>query len=410
MHYSTYFLIFLVLISMLSQAICTELASKEEEQGINKFNEGISSFSREFYQQSAATTSGNIIISPFSVAMALSLLSQATNGTTFDELRAGLHLNMDKVAIADQFHQYYRLVEKSAGQSKLIVANQIFVQQGIPLNTDFQEVATKQFFSGVEPVDFVRNIDTAKTINDYVKQKTIEKIQEFVTPEMFDESTRLFSVNTIYLKSKWAKPFNKGETFKGDFYINENEKVIVDFMFTKCKCPMAILDDLDSTALSLPYANSSLSFVIVLPNNRTGLQALESQLANYDLSRINYSVSKYGPFVIIPKFKIESKFNLNEILKKMGMRSMFGRNADLGGLFNPPFGKNLYVADVLHKAIIEINEMSTEVAAATGVRSILTSSAIRYFSAAHPFVYFIWDNETKTSLFSGRVTNLPPST
>ncbi|XP_055315353.1 leukocyte elastase inhibitor-like isoform X2 [Sitodiplosis mosellana] len=368
---------------MLSQAICTELASKEEEQGINKFNEGISSFSREFYQQSAATTSGNIIISPFSVAMALSLLSQATNGTTFDELRAGLHLNMDKVAIADQFHQYYRLVEKSAGQSKLIVANQIFVQQGIPLNTDFQEVATKQFFSGVEPVDFVRNIDTAKTINDYVKQKTIEKIQEFVTPEMFDESTRLFSVNTIYLKSKWAKPFNKGETFKGDFYINENEKVIVDFMFTKCKCPMAILDDLDSTALSLPYANSSLSFVIVLPNNRTGLQALESQLANYDLSRINYS---------------------------MGMRSMFGRNADLGGLFNPPFGKNLYVADVLHKAIIEINEMSTEVAAATGVRSILTSSAIRYFSAAHPFVYFIWDNETKTSLFSGRVTNLPPST
>lgn len=53
----------------------------------------------------------------------------------------------------------------------------------------------------------------------------------------------------------------------------------------------------------------------------------------------------------------------------MGMRSMFGFNADLSGLFGPSFKDSVYVADVLHKAIIEINEISTEVAAATGAIS-----------------------------------------
>lgn len=254
--------------------------------------------------------------------MALSLLSQATNGTTFDELRTGLHLNMDKITIADQFHQYYGLVEKSARQSKLIVANQIFVQQEIPIKTDFQEMATKKFFSGVELVNFGRNIDTANTINNYVKRKTNEKIQEIVQPEMFDDHTFVFLLNTIYLKSKWAKPFDKRANFKEYFYINETEKVVVDFMTSKRWCSIARLDDLDSTALSLDYANSSLSLVIVLPNNRTGLQALESQLPNYDLPRIHFG-REWESFVTIPKFKIESQFNLNEILKNVCEKIFF---------------------------------------------------------------------------------------
>lgn len=281
-----------------------------------------------FVKQCSKTTSGNIIISPFSVAMALSLLSQATNGTTFDEIRTGLHLNMDKITIADQFHQYYGSVEKSAGQSKLMIANQIFVQQVIPLNTDFQEVAIKQFFSGIESVNFRSNVDTANTINNYVKRKTNEKIQEIVQPEMFDDRTVVFLVNTIYLKSKWAEPFDKRATFKEYFYINETEKVVVDFMTGYRKCSMAFLDDLDSTALSLDYANSSLSFVIVLPNNRTGLQTLESQLANYDLSRMNFA-SKRKSLVTIPKFKIESQFNINEILKKVCKKLDFTKKTDI---------------------------------------------------------------------------------
>lgn len=75
-------------------------------------------------------------MSPFSLAMALGLLSQGTNGLTFDELRTGLHLkDLDKKSIADQFHQYYRLLDKSAGQSELMVANQIYVQQGYELKS-----------------------------------------------------------------------------------------------------------------------------------------------------------------------------------------------------------------------------------------------------------------------------------
>lgn len=88
-----------------------------------------------------------MIISPLSTAMALSLLKQGTNGKTFEELQKGLHFNSsDKAKIANQFHQYYESLKKSDGQSELLVANQIFIQQDCTINPNFHEVATKQFF------------------------------------------------------------------------------------------------------------------------------------------------------------------------------------------------------------------------------------------------------------------------
>lgn len=141
-----------------------------------------------------------MIISPFSVAMALSLLSQATNGTTFEELRKGLHLNIDKAAIAEKFHQYHGLLVKSAGESEFIVANRIFIQQEYELRTEFKEVATKQFFSSVQSLNFKDAIDAARTINQFVKEKTKNKIAELVQPEIFVEYSRAFLANVIYLK------------------------------------------------------------------------------------------------------------------------------------------------------------------------------------------------------------------
>lgn len=139
-----------------------------------------------------------MIISPFSTLMALALLCQATKGSSFEELRNAMHVNGTKAEIVDCFHEYFGLVQKSAGQSELMIGNQVFVMEGYQLKADFQEIAIKKFSSGVQLVNFSNSIETAQTINRFVEEKTKEKITELVKPEMFGSSDLVFLANTIY--------------------------------------------------------------------------------------------------------------------------------------------------------------------------------------------------------------------
>lgn len=259
------------------------------------------------------------------MAMALTLLSQAANGKTYEELRKGLYLNSDKAVVADQFHDVFKLIEKSAGRSKLIIANQVFLQQGCQLNKDFQEIAVNKFNSGVQSVNFVESNKTKQIINSFVEEKTNGKIKEFATNLNFGESTRLFLVNSIYLRSMWEQPFpvrsskrvSNESFYDKKFYIGETKTIDVEYMSMTRYFWHASVDELDAAALRLDYASSNFSFIIILPNTRTGLPLLESQLYDVALSKIIDQMSFSECHVKIPKFKVESKFNMNDILKKV---------------------------------------------------------------------------------------------
>lgn len=268
----------------------------------------------------------NVIISPFSVTTALTLLLQATNGTTYAQLKNCLHLQDNNIAkwhVADQFRNYMALIKKSAGQSQLMIVNQIYVQQTYRLNKEFQEIAADRFDVGVESVNFSNTNETTQLINNFVRTKTMGKIGKFVPPGIFDKLTRVFLANAVYLKSAWVQsPFPLRRIINGvkfertnKFYISETETIDVNFMAMKTSFWMVDVPDLDISALRLDYLNSNLSFIIVLPNKRTGLSTLESQLQNMNLSTIVGRMSFQLYKVEIPKFKVTTKLHLNDILK-----------------------------------------------------------------------------------------------
>ncbi|XP_055317899.1 antichymotrypsin-2-like isoform X3 [Sitodiplosis mosellana] len=376
---------------------------------VTDLTKGISSFALDFYQECAQSKPGDVIISPLSVASALALLSQGSGGNTFEQLRQGLHLTGDKATAANQFAEYYGLLEKSVGKSTLSIANQIYVQKGYEINKNFKEVAVKKFQSGIDEMNFAENVASAKAINSFVEDKTKEKIKDLIKPDMLDALTRVVLVNAIYFKGNWEYQFNKESTTQGDFYISETDTVPVDFMYIKKKFNYAVLEELDATALEMKYANSNFSFVIVLPNSRTGLPALEAKLKNYDLAKITDQMHKHEVEVTIPKFKVEFEISLNDVLKKMGMSDMFSKsNADLSGLLESP--EPLYVSNVVHKAFIEVNEEGSEAAAATAIMMMKCSMLIQrqriIFRADHPYIYFISDTTNTCPIFTGSYTKL----
>lgn len=256
-----------------------------------------------------------MIISPLSVASSLALLMQAANGTTFDELRDGLHLNgADKEAIAEQFNDFYSQLQQSVGSSSLSIANQIYVQQGREINRYFDELATTKFESGVEALNFDNVEQSADIINRFVEEETHGKIVDFVKPNALDASTAMFLVNAIYFKGIWETKFSKERTRPGNFFVAESQAIRTDFMTNNKVFNYAKLKDLNASALQLKYANSTLSFVILLPNNRVGLPELETKLHGYDLTSITRKMRPRKMEVTIPKFKIDYEIELSTIL------------------------------------------------------------------------------------------------
>lgn len=285
---------------------------------INKNNNSINFFL--FQKCAEESPDKNIIISPHSVASALALLSQGARENTFKQIVRVLHLESDKETIAAEYEKHYSLLKEAVGQSTLSIANQIYVEQGFQLKQAFRDVAVKKFKSNVDSLDFSKSVAAAQTINSFVESKTNNKIKNLIDPDSLDVNTRLVLVNAIYFKGDWKQKFALSNTSPGDFYVNEIKTVKVDFMRIKDRFQFANLVDLDASALELKYAQSNISFVAILPNNVTGLSALEASLINYDLSKVIGQLLSKMVDVTLPKFKTEYEIELNDVLQKVGIR------------------------------------------------------------------------------------------
>ena len=148
-----------------------------------------------------------------------------------------------------------------------------------------------------------------------------------------------------------------------------------------------------------------LSMVILLPEAKDGLPALEEKLTAENLAAWIASTRKQKVQVTIPKWKLETKFSLSNVLKSLGMPDAFSNAADFSKM---TAAADLYIADVLHKAFVEVNEKGTEAAAATGVIMATKSAAVRpdpTFTADHPFLFLIRDQKTGAILFMGRLAD-----
>jgi serpin B len=161
----------------------------------------------------------------------------------------------------------------------------------------------------------------------------------------------------------------------------------------------------DFQALDLPYQGEQLSLLVVLPTKPDGLAALESKWqAGHTYHQVTGSLA-YEETVIVslPRFKMETEFQLKPALCEMGALVAFSADADFSGIGAEP----LTISEIIHKAFIEVNEEGTQAAAATGVVTAKCAAITREprcFVADHPFLFVIRDRKTNVMLFCGRVS------
>ena len=150
--------------------------------------------------------------------------------------------------------------------------------------------------------------------------------------------------------------------------------------------------------------------VILLPASVDGLVSVEKSMTDQTikewLSQLDLQPEQTAD-LYLPKFRLETKYNLVPPLTTMGIKDAFSMdNADFTGMGGEK--GDLHISQVVHKAYIKVNEEGTEAAAATAVEMAGKSIPVfeyPVFRADHPFFFLIRDNRSGTFLFMGRIMN-----
>jgi serine protease inhibitor len=237
-----------------------------------------------------------------------------------------------------------------------------------------------------------------------VSDKTKGQIKDIVQPRSVRPDTRLVLVNAVHFKGAWAEPFLPHETTNQPFYLADGRKTEVPLMHLEEAFRYA--EDANLQIIGLRYQFTDLSMLVLLPRKDTGLSDLEGKLTPGNLSKWLSQMKELEVNLFLPKFKLQSSFELAANLAAMGMPDAFQTSADFSGIDGT---RNLYISSVFHKASGEINEEGTEASAGTTVYVVTMSAHMEppspppVFRADHPFIVLIRDRKSGSIVFLGRL-------
>jgi serpin B len=354
---------------------------------------------------------GNLFFSPESISTALAMTYAGARGDTASEMAKTLHFTLPPERLHPAMGALLSDLNAAHKGYQLRVANSLWAQQDYVFLPDFLKLTKSDYGAGFNQVNFKGATEAARlTINQWVEQKTENKIKDLLQPGILDPLTKMVLTNAIYFKGDWRTPFPKAYTQDEDFHLSPAQNVKAPLMhLTK---GFDYLDGGTFQALAIPYESGDLSMIVFLPREIDGLHDLEESLTASHMKQWLNQLH-WVPEVILtmPKFKMTRQFGLAGTLGAMGMPRAFDKNAaDFSGMTG---NRELFISAVIHKAFIDVDEKGTEAAAATAVvMARPTAMPPRFqpppppvFRADHPFVFLIRDNRSGGILFMGRVTD-----
>jgi serine protease inhibitor len=427
-----------------ARANATLPAAKQAADGLDAF---AVAFYRRLLADPALDLGGRgVVFSPASIALALAMARAGGRGDTAAEMDQLLHVTGWSELEAQLGSLQQELAAQNAtwtdydGTShalSLQIANAAFAQDGWPIEQPYLDRIARAFGAGLGLVDFVDAAETARqAINAWVARQTVNRIKELLGAGDVSSMTRLVLVNTVYLKANWQQEFNPDATKARTFTVADGTTVQVPTMELRGgpEVPLVVGTGWRATELGYLGADGStpLAMTLILPDDVAAFDAslsagrLTSILASIDAeharqaklstcpppNELGCSCYPYSVDLFLPRFGIDTRVGLNDILKSLGMQAAFDpTRADFSGIST---ADQIVIARVIHEANIDVDEMGTVAAAATAIVGDTTGGCggpaplkTRVLRLNHPFLFLIRDVKTGAILFMGRV--LDPS-
>lgn len=386
--------------------VARELAPNVSDADFASAVDGNAAFATDLYQQVRGKP-GNLFMSPHSISVALAMTWAGASTNTAAQMADVLHFSLPGAQQHAAFNkldlQLASRAENAKGDTipfKLTTANAIFGQTGWTFMDPFLDTLARNYGAGLRVLDFATAPEPAReTINNWVEDKTNDRIKDLLPEGSINNGTRLVLTNAIYFSAAWEEPFKASETSDRPFWIGGDAQVVVPTMHQNTKRGYGAGAGYKAGELS--YDGGQLSMVVIVPDN---LAAFEASLDAQKLKDVLGSLSEHMLDLTLPKFRFEAPLGLKDILIEMGMTDAFTPGAaDFSGIDGT---RNLVITDVLHKGFVAVDEKGTEAAAATAVivgETSLPQPATLLVD--RPFLFVIRDKPTGAILFIGRVVD-----
>jgi serine protease inhibitor len=349
------------------------------------------------------TTSGNILISPLSAAMALGMAHNGAAGSTREAMAETLELQgLDLQQVNEAYRSLIDLLQELDPRVEFLIGNSIWHDTGVAPAPSYLDLTRTYFDAEVAALDFA-SPEAPETINGWVSDATRGRIDEIV--EQIPPNVVAYLINAIYFKGAWTYQFPKDETRTAAFRLADGGSASVDMMSYAQETPVRHYFDVETgtEVVDLAYGGGAYSMTIVLPSEPDGIDGLAGELTDAQWHAWTAALDSTDRLVSMPKYTLEYDIVMNDVLSALGMTEAFTLAADFSAMFP---GGGVGIDEVRQKTFMEVNEEGTEAAAVTSI-SFFTSAPPSTV-VDRPFLVAIRERYSGAILFMGKI--MDPST
>lgn len=364
---------------------------------------GNNAFAFDLYQ-ALRGSQDNLVFSPYSLSSALALAYAGARGDTEEQMAEVLHYTLPQDRLHPAFNALDLALAAPAGGDAftLRIANSLWGQADYAFLPEYLDRLAVNYGAGLRLANFKEEAareQARQAINDWVTQQTDGKIAELFKPGMLTQDTRLVLANALYFQGLWETPFAPNSP-EANFTLRGGEVISVTMMGRRAMTPYAEGDGYQ--AVALPYQGGRAEMLVLAPAPGQ-FEAFEQTLTAERLADIIAALSPEDVKLYLPRFSFASDLSLAETLAALGMPDAFDwQRADFSGMTGEV---ELVLKHVVHQAVIDVDELGTEAAAATGITMEIVSMPTEV-RADRPFIFVIYDRPANTVLFVGRVMDL----
>ena len=349
------------------------------------------------------TAEDGVLISPASLYIALGMTAEGMAGDTLDQTLSLLHTG-DAEALREGCRELLSLLSGNPKNS-FRWANSLWLQDSFQEQILPDFLQRNQTYYSAEIVPHAFDATLIPAINRWAEKRTDGMIKELLQPQQLRDDSVLYLLNSLLFNGEWASPFDGRQSMDGIFRGSRGDVTLP--MMRQTYKGRWMQDEVVSAAL-LDYKDDRTAMLIAVPREESGgVDALIESLDKETLSSWMQAMTEETIALVMPRFSMEFRSELEKILPDMGMKDAFdSERADFSRLTTI---EPTYIGSVIHQTALQVGEEGTKAAAATAI-GVLCGDAMntRHVTANQPFLCAVVDKPTGALLFAAVVTDPKP--
>jgi serine protease inhibitor len=352
---------------------------------------------------------GNVVLSPVSAALNLSMVLNGADGQTKQELLSALSLaGSQDEEINTANAQLIKVIRTPTTNVTLSIADSLWINsRQAKISPDYMKRMQASYGAEMVDLDF-SDASAAHRINIWASKETHGKISRVI--DRIEPSDLALLLNAVYFKAQWAHKFDSAKTQQRDFTLANGSAKQVPRMSQSGR--FEYFETPDIQAIRLPFGAGDLAMEILLPAKSSNLGTLEAQLTPEHWKDWQARYKLRPGTIELPRFELQLNYRLNGALQALGIRRVFDqRGAQLtrmlsSGPVQLPTDR-LSISSILQSIYWKVDEEGSEAAAVTTteIRTTAIQRPEQPFQVIvdRPFFCAIRDQRSGALLFIGAI-------